>query len=198
MPKQVDRNLQRRAIAEAAIRVIDRVGLDAARLRDVAQEGRITTGAITHYFASKDDVLEAAMSEVVRRILDRQADQADGREPFADLIDAAAAFLPLDADRLRDWRVWFAFWGRAAVEVRYRALHRAYYADITASLTRSLTQLRAAGRLPGAQPPALLADAIIAAVDGIGVRATHDPQHWPAGRQIATLRLMLEPLLAAN
>lgn len=198
MPKQVDHDLQRRAIAEAAIRVIDRVGLDAARLRDVAQEGRITTGAITHYFASKDDVLEAAMSEVVRRILDRQADQAGGREPFAGLIDAAAAFLPLDADRLRDWRVWFAFWGRAAVEARYRTLHRTYYADITASLTRSLTQLRAAGRLPGAQPPALLADAIIAAVDGIGVRATHDPQHWPAERQIVTLRLMLEPLLAAN
>lgn len=198
MPKQVDHNLQRRAIAEAAIRVIDRVGLDAARLRDVAQEGQVTTGAITHYFASKDDVLEAAMGEVVRRILDRQADQAGGREPYADLIDAAAAFLPLDADRLRDWRVWFAFWGRAAVEARYRALHRGYYADITASLTRSLTQLRAAGRLPGAQSPALLADAVIAAVDGIGVRATHDPEHWPARRQIATLRLMLEPLLAAH
>lgn len=198
MPKQVDHDLQRRVIAEAAIRVIDRVGLDAARLRDVAQEGRVTTGAITHYFASKDDVLEAAMNEVVRRILGRQADQAGGREPFADLIDAAAAFLPLDADRLRDWRVWFAFWGRAAVEARYRALHRGYYADITASLTRSLTQLRAAGRLEGSQPPALLADAIIAAVDGIGVRATHDPEAWPARRQIATLRLLLEPLLSAH
>lgn len=196
MPKLVDHDVQRRAIAEAAIRVIDRVGLDAARLRDVAREGRVTTGAVTHYFASKDDVLEAAMAEVVRRILDRQSDQALGRQPIAGLIEAASAFLPLDEERLRDWRVWFAFWGRAAVDARYRALHRGYYADITASLTRSLTLLRDAGRLRNGADPAILADAVIAAVDGIGVRATHEPGHWPPARQVATLRLLLEPILS--
>ncbi len=196
MPKLVDHDVQRRAIAEAAIRVIDRVGLDAARLRDVALEGRVTTGAVTHYFASKDDVLEAAMAEVVRRILDRQSDQALGRQPIAGLIEAASAFLPLDEERLRDWRVWFAFWGRAAVDPRYRALHRGYYADITASLTRSLTQLRDAGRLGTRADPAMLADAVIAAIDGIGVRATHEPENWPPARQVATLRLLLEPILS--
>ena len=196
MPKLVDHDVQRRAIAEAAIRVIDRVGLDAARLRDVALEGRVTTGAVTHYFASKADVLEAAMAEVVRRILDRQSDQALGRQPIAGLIEAASAFLPLDEERLRDWRVWFAFWGRAAVDPRYRALHRGYYADITASLTRSLTQLRDAGRLGTRADPAMLADAVIAAIDGIGVRATHEPENWPPARQVATLRLLLEPILS--
>jgi len=196
MPKLVDHDVQRRAIAEAAIRVIDRVGLDAARLRDVALEGRVTTGAVTHYFASKDDVLEAAMAEVVRRILDRQSDQALGRQPIAGLIEAASAFLPLDEERLRDWRVWFAFWGRAAVDPRYRALHRGYYADITASLTLSLTQLRDAGRLGTRADPAMLADAVIAAIDGIGVRATHEPENWPPARQVATLRLLLEPILS--
>ncbi|MDP2258432.1 MAG: TetR/AcrR family transcriptional regulator [Caulobacter sp.] len=198
MPKLVDHDVQRRTIAEAAIRVIDRVGLDAARLRDVALEGQVTTGAVTHYFASKDDVLEAAMAEVVRRILDRQADQALGREPVPSLIEAAAAFLPLDEERLRDWRVWFAFWGRAAVDARYRALHRSYYADITVSLTRSLTQLRDAGRLRDRADPAILADAVIAAVDGIGVRATHEPDNWPPARQVATLRLLLEPILSPD
>lgn len=198
MPKVVDHDVQRRAIAQAAIRVIDRAGLDGARLRDVAREGQVTTGAVTHYFASKDDVLEAAMAEVVRRILHRQSDQALGRQPFAGLIEAASAFLPLDEERLRDWRVWFAFWGRAAVDARYRALHRGYYAEITASLTRSLTQLRDAGRVHGRGAPAILADAIIAAIDGIGVRATHEPENWPPARQIATLRLMLEPILSPD
>jgi TetR/AcrR family transcriptional repressor of bet genes len=198
MPKLVDHVLQRRSIAEAAIRVIDRVGLDAARLRDVALEGQVTTGAVTHYFGSKDVVLEAAMAEVVRRILDSQSDQALAQPPVAGLIEAVAAFLPLDEDRLRDWRVWFAFWGRAAVDARFRALRRSYYADITASLTRSLTRLRDAGQLGSRTPPAVLADAVIAAVDGIGVRATHEPGHWPADRQVATLRLLLEPILSPD
>lgn len=196
MPKRVDHVARRRAIAGAAIRVIDQVGLDAARLRDVAIEGQVTTGAVTHYFASKDDVLEAAMTEIVRRILDRQSDQAAGREPIDGLIEAACAFLPLDEERLRDWRVWFAFWGRAAVDPRFRALHRGYYAEITASLTRALNDLRAAGRLPAGPPTEALADAIVAAIDGVGARATHEPETWPAGRQAATLRLMLTPLLS--
>ena len=195
MPKKVDHAVQRRAIAEAAIRVIDQVGLGGARLRDVAEEGRVTTGAVTHYFRSKDEVLEAAMAEVVRRILDRQADQAAGRSPIDGLIEAASDYLPLDEERLRDWRVWFAFWGRAAVDARFRALHRGYYAEITASLTGALDQLRAAGRLAGDTPTAALADAIVAAVDGVGVRATHEPENWPAARQVATLRLLLAPLL---
>jgi TetR/AcrR family transcriptional repressor of bet genes len=198
MPKIVDHDTQRRSIADAAIRVIDRVGLDGARLRDVAREGQVTTGAVTHYFGSKDDVLEAAMAEVVRRILDRQATQVAGRDPVAGLVEAAATFLPLDEERLRDWRVWFAFWGRAAVDDRYRALHRGYYADITASLTASLSLLRDAGRLRARDDPAMLADAVIAAVDGIGVRATHEPENWPPARQAATLRLLLEPILSPD
>lgn len=192
MPKIVDHDVQRRAITQAAIRVIDRMGLDAARLRDVALEGQVTTGAVTHYFGSKDEVLEAAMAEVVRRILEHPGDQAYGREPISSPIEAMAAFLPLDEERLRDWRVWFAFWGRAAVDARYRALHRGYYADITASLTESLSRLR------GQADPAILADAVIAAVDGIGVRATHEPENWPPARQVATLRLLLEPILSPD
>ena len=198
MPKIVDHDVQRRAITQAAIRVIDRVGLDAARLRDVALEGQVTTGAVTHYFGSKDEVLEAAMAEVVRRILEHPGDQAYGREPITSPIEAVAAFLPLDEERLRDWRVWFAFWGRAAVDARYRALHRGYYADITASLTESLSLLRDAGRLRGQADPSILADAVIAAVDGIGVRATHEPENWPPARQVATLRLLLEPILSPD
>src|SRR5438045_616199 len=72
MPKQVDAAAQRRAIAGAAIAVIDGAGLDGARLRDVARAANVTTGAVTHYFDDKDAVLEAALEEVVRRILAKQ------------------------------------------------------------------------------------------------------------------------------
>jgi len=72
MPKVVDIAAQRRAIAGAAIAVIDDVGLDGARLRDVARAASITTGAVTHYFDGKDAVIGVTLQEVVRRKLTRQ------------------------------------------------------------------------------------------------------------------------------
>ena len=108
MPKLVDHVGRRRAIAGAAVQVIDELGLDAARLVDVARAGLVTTGAVTHYFDSKDALLEAALSEVVTRILESQAQTGEASLNSGELIDTVAAFLPLDQASLRDWRVWFA------------------------------------------------------------------------------------------
>ena len=195
MPKIVDHAIRRRAIAGAAVQVIDEIGLDAARLVDVARAGSVTTGAVTHYFDSKDALLEAALSEVVARILDGQAEVAGASVDPNQLIEAVAAFLPLDRDSLRDWRVWFAFWGRAIVNERLRSLHRGYYAEIHRRLVRQLSSLQASGQLAAEADPAALSDAMIAVIDGLGVRATLEPESWPPDRQKAALRLMLTPLL---
>jgi TetR/AcrR family transcriptional repressor of bet genes len=179
MPKLVDVDAQRRAIAGAAIDVINDVGLDAARLRDVARAANVTTGAVTHYFDSKEAVLEAALEEVVRRILARQ-DRAKGPIDAKAFIRQACSYLPLDDESRREWRVWFAFWGRAIADERLRALHRRYYEEIVSRVpTRSRRR----------------ADAIIAAIDGVGMRATLEPEQWPPRRQRETLAILLEPLL---
>jgi hypothetical protein len=56
--------------------------------------------------------------------------------------------------------------------------------------------LQAYGQLPPEPDPAILSDAIIAVIDGLGVRATLEPESWSPDRQRATLRLMLTPLLS--
>ena len=183
MPKLVDADQQRRAIASAAITVIDDVGLDGARLRDVARAANVTTGAVTHYFDDKDAVLAAALEEVVRRILAKQ-DRAKGAAGKSAFIRQACSFLPLDDEGRREWRVWFAFWGRAIADERLRALHRTYYEEI---VRRVISVLPTRSRR--------LADAIIAAIDGVGMRATLEPEQWPPRRQRETLTTLLEPLL---
>ncbi|MDX2233455.1 MAG: TetR family transcriptional regulator C-terminal domain-containing protein [Hyphomonadaceae bacterium] len=194
MPKKVDPELQRRAIAGAAIAVIDAAGIDGARLRDVARAAAVTTGAITHYFDGKDAVLLAAMDEIVRRILDKQA---GGAAPGVGLPDMAAAYLPTTPESQREWRVWIAFWGRAIADETLRARHRAYYAEITARLAADLAtvapQLSAATALE-------IADVIVAAIDGVGTRATLEPEQWPPARQRAALARLLDavPMNAAD
>ncbi|MDG2481005.1 MAG: TetR family transcriptional regulator [Alphaproteobacteria bacterium] len=61
MPKQVDHDEQRSAIAHAALRVIARVGIESATMRGIAAEADCTTGLLTHYFSSRDDLIDHAL-----------------------------------------------------------------------------------------------------------------------------------------
>lgn len=191
MPKRVDALAQRQSLASAAITVIDGVGIEGARLRDVAKAARVTTGAVTHYFDGKDALLEAALAEVARRIRERLDDPADSRKSP---LDQAAAFLPLDEARRGEWRVWLAFWGRAIAEPRLAVVHRDHYAGFVERLAASfVAQGAAADQAQG------LADAVIAAIDGVGTRATLEPDLWSPERQGRTLGLLLNSIhLAAH
>jgi TetR/AcrR family transcriptional repressor of bet genes len=197
MPKRVDPEAQRRLISQAAITVIHELGLEGARLRDVARAAHITTGAVMHYFDGRDAVLEAAMEEVVRGTLERLETQRTEKlrgDPEA-LLVRLGRYLPLDASRLRDWRVWLAFWGRAMTEPRLREIHRRYYQALLGGLRPSLEALRRRSGPPSPEQLAMTADALLAAVDGVGCRATLEPEDWPAGRQLNTFGTLARPIL---
>lgn len=194
MPKKVDATERKKAIADAAIGVIGLTGLEGTRLRDVAKAAKVTTGALTHYFDTKEAVLEAALAEVVRRILEAQLSVQVVNGDFA---TAVSAFMPNTEERRRDWKVWFAFWGRAIADERLHGQHRAYYAQIIVNLTKTVEELQRSGLAHPDGDPARLADAIVASVDGIGIRASLEPDDWPPERQLKTLRLMIEPILRA-
>ncbi len=199
MPKRVDVVAQRRMISNAALEVINQVGLDRARLRDVAIEASVTTGAVMHYFDGKDAVVEAALEEIVRRTLERM-DQATPPEEaamdVASFVKRVAAYLPLDEKRHAEWRVWLAFWGRAIADERLRDVHRGYYDAIIDRLTVRLRVFR--GDATASEGSVRrCANALVAAVDGIGTRATLEPERWPAERQRDTLETLLRPMLEA-
>jgi TetR/AcrR family transcriptional regulator, transcriptional repressor of bet genes len=180
MPKQVDHLERRQAIAEAAVASIAAHGLDGAKLTRIAKAAGVTTGAVTHYFEDKDEVLLAALDELCRRLMQKLGER-DTRPVTDQLADA----LPLDRQSLDEWRVWIAFWGRAAFVPALARVHRAYYQAIQAELAKVLR---------GSPDPDLDAATIIAAIDGIGTRACLEPELWPAERQRATLARMLAPI----
>ncbi len=198
MPKRIDLAVQRRLIADAAIAVIDEHGLKGARLREVARAADVTTGAITHYFDDKDAVLEAALEEIVRRTLERieAGEQATGTQDIASFVQRVNQHLPINAKATGEWRVWLAFWARAIADDRLRAVHRRYYEAIVEHTIVSLQPLANARneKLPGELRS--LADAVIAAVDGVGIRATLEPGLWPAKRQRETIERLLTPMLS--
>jgi len=197
MPKRVDIAMQRRLITDAAIAVINNTGLEGTRLRDVARAGNVTTGAVTHYFDGKDAVLEAALGEIVRRTLERIDTPIGIKTPgdVAAFIDRVCCYLPIDQESRGEWRVWLAFWGRAIADERLRSVHKDYYRAFVDRLVQHLQSLRKPARKASTQKARGCADALIAAIDGVGTRATLEPDDWPPKRQRETLTLMLTPML---
>ena len=185
MPKIVDHEERRLAIAHAAVDAIASRGLDGVKLTDIARAAGVTTGAVAHYFADKDAVLAAALETVCDRLFAR-IEETEG----VPTIDDVSLILPLDTEELQQWRVWLAYWGRAPFSENLREIHRQYYLELETVL---------AAKLEGqTDTPLDVAQAIISTVDGVGTRITLEPDAWPPERQKRLLRTLLAPLYAQH
>lgn len=58
------KNLTRKAICAAALRIIDHMGLDAVGMRGLASELGVKAGSLYHHFTSKDELL-AAVADIL-------------------------------------------------------------------------------------------------------------------------------------
>jgi TetR/AcrR family transcriptional regulator, transcriptional repressor of bet genes len=233
MPKKVDPIAQRKMIAEAAIRVINTNGIDGAKLRDVARAANVTTGTIMHYFANKQEMLEAALEMVVGRTIARmqRCHFPEGKLGPSVFINEAIHQLPINDENRAEWRVWLAFCGSALADAEMLRIHRRHYRKIVSRVMLLLHRLRQGHFSQGPfeerepmrfdlrdskiavlavpestqspQPVKLTyprqvhrcAEAVIAAIEGIGTRATLDPDRWPLWCQAEALVEMLTPLL---
>ncbi|NQY13122.1 MAG: TetR/AcrR family transcriptional regulator [Henriciella sp.] len=184
MPKIVDHEERRRAIASAAVEAIASNGLSGVKLTDIGRMAGVTTGSIAHYFSDKDAVLAAALEEVCTRLF-IQIGQPDNPPTVAEIASA----LPVNDEKRKEWKVWLAYWGRAPHAPALAQIHRQYYAEIETAVAEDMEDIH--------PDPHMAAAAIIAAVDGIGTRATLEPDLWPEARQVALLDQLISPIIAS-
>jgi AcrR family transcriptional regulator len=179
MPKVVDHAARRAELVDAAWHVIAEEGLDAATMRRIAEAAGCTTGRVTHYFDSKDDILVAALREVHHRAGDRMIRHLSEPDVATALLEVLLEALPIDEDRQLEWRVWLAFWGRAAADDRLRREQQQRYAEWRGLLGKLLRRGR-----PHATPADRRAavDLIAAAIDGLGIQAVLEPASFPPAR----------------
>jgi AcrR family transcriptional regulator len=113
MPKVVDHELRQRELAQAALRVIGRAGLEATTTRAVAEESGWSTGVLKHYFDDKDHLLREALRELERMNLERFEQAGRASSGRAAVGAALAGILRGGPD---ESRVWIAFMSRASVD----------------------------------------------------------------------------------
>lgn len=179
MPKVVDHDQRRRELVAATWTVIADEGIDAATIRRIADAAGCTTGRITHYFDSKDDILVAALRAVHVAAAARMATAIDaaGNDPRAVLRSVLLEALPLDANRRIEWQVWLAFWGRASGDQALRDEQAVRYAEwraLVGSLIANDTSEMATRRAR--------VDLVTSAVDGLGLQAVLEPRRFSTAR----------------
>src|SRR5262249_53183524 len=127
MAKSVDHDARRDIFAEAALRVIVKEGIAGLTVRRVSQEAGFTTGALTHYFQSKDQLLVQA-SELSARLVRERMAKAESIVPALEAIRQVVAIsLPVTPERRSYWRIWVGFWERSSYDADVARTMRARY-----------------------------------------------------------------------
>ena len=189
MPKVVDHEQRRRELIEATWAVVASEGLDALTMRRVAEEAACTTGRITHYFEDRDELLVAALGRAHEaageRTLAAFASESDPRRRLRAVLEQA---LPLDATSTKEWKVWIAFWAVATTDARLAREDARRYREWNRLLGETLSGLVSAQRVDE------LARILIAAIDGLGLRAAIHPGAATRRSVLATLDALLDRL----
>lgn len=192
MPRIVDHDERRREIAQAAWDVINRSGIEEASLHAIAASLNLTTGAVAHYFKTKEALIAHAF-------------EVKTGEAFI-AIDAKVARLKPGIDRLRvvlelmtpalarprkdEGGAIVSYWGLAVQQPLFSELHRALYARLRSTLRQHLAEAFAETN------PTLDLDLevnlLVAFMDGVQVGSTLEPSHITRN----AARKMLEATLA--
>ncbi len=177
VPKIVDHEERRLTIAHACSRVIADDGLVGVTMRSVATAAGITTGAVTHYYESKAELLGVALELVATETLDRvRSVQPVDFDAFLYQLELT---LPTTGSRRDEWKVWLAFWSECARgDRRLLAHNRQFHSEWLSVLETSIRRVNG-----DSADPIRAAERLAFAVNAIGLEACVDPKSWSRHRQ---------------
>ena len=179
------------AILDAVLTVVDRQGLDRATVREVAKAAGVSIGTVQHYFATKDAMLAAAFTEVVRRIHARVTARLDESHDIRTNLTAVLhEFLPLDDRRRTEVRVQVAFAARAATVPALAELQQAILTQVHQALREAIAHILSDD--DHSDSPRHLAHAALALVDGLAQHAVTTSAPLTADDMTAALDTLLD------
>src|SRR3954468_3019325 len=185
MPVFVDHEERRRQVVAVASRLIAEAGLDAVTVRDVANAADCSTAIVSHYFHNKKELLFLTYRASIDRATQR-CDAALGPDG-TDLRAYLAEIMPLDEERLIEWKIWVAFWAKAVSDPDIAAAQRDCVRRTRHNIGKVLNALRDRGALVGKLDGDETARRLLVMIMGLAVQVMFDAEDWPAERQHALI-----------
>lgn len=156
MPKIVDHDERRLELVDATWRIIARLGIEGATMREIALEAGFANGALKPYFPTKDTLLTFAFRHVFNRTNERVREVTAGKAGIAALRAFCVEVLPLDSERVNEARIVVPFWQKAINDPEKAAIHRESMDQWHAAILEYLAEARSRGDLsPAVDDPAI-------------------------------------------
>jgi TetR/AcrR family transcriptional repressor of bet genes len=195
MPKVVDKNAKRQMVVSLTRELIRREGIQAVSMRDIAQAAGSSTAVISHYFASKGDLLLHIYRDNLQAARERRAriESADlkGLLLFCDEI------LPLSAESRENWAISLAFTAMATTDERFAEEFRENLRFARSQFCDRLDALVTTGVIPPLDV-AWGARRLLAQLHGVATEATLDLLDWPPERQRAAMKAELAAITGCD
>jgi TetR/AcrR family transcriptional repressor of bet genes len=171
LTRHEDPQERRRQIARSVWTLTAQRGLEAATLRNVAAEARVSMGLVQHHFASKERMLIYACEHLVELAEDGMreilASSDDPGSPWSVIRAVAEQTLPLTEQQRAGTGVWFAFLTRAVRDPDLAAFIRGAWDGTQALVTEQLKIAQSHGELVAGVDPESDAAALLGLVDGL-------------------------------
>lgn len=194
MPRHVDQQERSADVTAACFRILERDGLAALSVRNVADEAGIAPASLRRVFPTQDGLREHCLTSIEDRVRARIAALTSTGRTLA--VATLAEVLPLDAERTTEILAQVQLGVLSRTDGHLAATARRLNAGVGAVCTRALTILADAGAVASDRHLVDEADRLHALVDGLAVEHTWDPTARDPERVLALVRLHLDGLLA--
>jgi TetR/AcrR family transcriptional repressor of bet genes len=197
MPRPSNTEERRAQITGALVKVMAKRGYDGASIADIAKTAGLTAGLVHYHFDNKQEILLAALSELVARHeanLDARL-AAAGADPIAQLVAFIDLHLGLGANADPDaLACWILLSGEALREPRVRTEFERALEALAARLA-ALIRRGTEQRLFHCEALDAAASAIVALIHGYFVLAATARKLIPKGSAAPSAKRMAEGLL---
>ncbi len=186
---------RRLQILRAAAKCLADRGYEAVRLKDIAVEAGVTTGALQHYWESRESLLEEALEQVSVDLLDRWAAVTEDVPDPWDRIVALVEQLAEAPDVRRHCSLWTEFASAAGRHVFLRSGFAAIYDAWRRLLTSAIDDGVASGQFAPALSVGEVVTVLLTHMDGCELALAADIDVMDSARfRILTLTLAAELL----
>lgn len=183
-----DHGAKRAELLAAAIAVIAEEGYAGASMRRVAQHAGCTTGAVTYYFANKEEMVSA----VAQNLFDQFDTLLVNDREKLDIASVIKQWLQgFNRDESNSWLAWLQLLNHARHEPAFAGIIKHRYARFRQVFSTVLEAGQKQGKIREDIPAELLADQISAISDGWMMMWPIEPDRFSPERVQALLDALI-------